>query len=102
MVEGDSSVREIIRDALKTYYHVLEASCYAEASKYFEAPFHLALIDCMLPDCDGFDIAKKAREKKPLLPIILMTAFSHENIIMRALRAGLTDYIKKPGQLWGI
>jgi len=31
-----------------------------------------------------------------------MTAFSHENIIMRALRAGLTDYIKKPGQLWGI
>lgn len=99
IVEDDTSVREIIRDALQTEYNVLEASCCTETVKYLENPFDLAIIDYMLPDCDGFDMAGAIREKKPMLPIILMTAYDNDAVILRALRAGLTDYLKKPFSL---
>jgi YesN/AraC family two-component response regulator len=96
LVEDEASVREIVRDVLKTDYCMLEASCYSEAARFFDAPFHLALIDYMLPDCDGFDIAKAVREQKPFLPIILMTAYNHEDLILKTFRSGLTDYLRKP------
>ncbi|MCL4475545.1 MAG: helix-turn-helix domain-containing protein [Nitrospirae bacterium] len=38
----------------------------------------------------------RVREAKPGLLVILMTAYSCENLAIQALRAGVTDYLKKP------
>lgn len=95
-VEDDCVVRDLIRGALEREYHVLEASTYSEAIKHIGNPIHLALIDHNLPDADGFDVLKAIREAKPELPAILMTAYSTDNLIIKALRAGVTDFIKKP------
>jgi|GEM_PF-2580543 len=96
IVEDDAFVREILRDVLRTDYRILEASRCSEAANYLDNPLDLAIIDYMLPDCDGFDLAKALREKNPGLPIILITAYNHRDTVMRALRSGLTDYINKP------
>ena len=96
LVEDDNVVRDLIRGALEREYHVLEASTYSEALKQIENPIHLALIDYSLPDADGFDVLKAVRKVKPELPTILMTAYSTDNLVLKALRAGVTDFIKKP------
>jgi len=96
LVEDDSVVRDLIRGALEREYNVLEASTYSEAIKQIGKPIHLALIDYNLPDADGFDVLKAIREVKPEIPAILMTAYSTDNLVIKALRLGVTDFIKKP------
>ncbi|GAB4410792.1 MAG: hypothetical protein OHK0032_06590 [Thermodesulfovibrionales bacterium] len=96
LVEDDADVRDIIRFVLERNYNVLEASRYSEAIGYLSKPLDLALIDYILPDHDGFELLKAIRKVKPTLPAIIMTAYSNETVAIKAVRAGATDYIKKP------
>ena len=96
LVEDDCVIRDLIRGALEQQYNVLEASTYSEAIMQMGKPIHLALIDYNLPDADGFDVLKAIREVKPEVPAILMTAYSTDNLVIKALRAGVTDFIRKP------
>ncbi|HXX53538.1 MAG TPA: response regulator transcription factor, partial [Thermodesulfovibrionales bacterium] len=74
----------------------LEASKYSEAIGHLKERIDLALIDYALPDRDGFEVLRAIREVKPSLPAIMMTAYSSENVVIKALRVGATDYIRKP------
>jgi YesN/AraC family two-component response regulator len=96
LVEDDSMVRDLIRGALERQYNVLEAATCSEAIQKIKSPIHLALIDYNLPDADGFDVLRAIREVKPELPAILMAAYSTDNLVAKALRAGVTDFIRKP------
>ena len=96
LVEDERVVREMIRGALERKYHVLNASRYSEAVNHFSSHIDLALVDYSLPDRDGFEVIEALRETRPSLPAILMTAYGNESVAIKALRAGVTDYIKKP------
>jgi len=96
IVEDDASVRDILRSALEREYNVLEASGCSEAASLLGNPIDIALIDYILPDGNAFDVLKAIRKVKPELPIIVMTAYSTEGLVIRALRAGATEYVKKP------
>jgi|MudIll2142460700_1097286.scaffolds.fasta_scaffold00451_7 YesN/AraC family two-component response regulator len=96
LVEDEAVIREMIRGALEREYNVLEASKYSEAIDHLKDRIDLALIDYALPGRDGFEVLRAIREVKPALPAIMMTAYSSENIAIKALRVGATDYIKKP------
>lgn len=96
LVEDDDVLRNLIRGALEQQYHVLEATTTAEASGLSDAHIDLALIDYSLPDGNGFDVLKTLREVKPGVPVIMMTAYSTENLAIKAFRLGVTDYLKKP------
>lgn len=96
LVEDDDVVRDMIRGAFERRYHVLEASSHSGAANHLKNHFDLALVDFALPDGDGFDVLKAIRGVKPELPVILMTAYSTENLAIKALKAGVTDYIRKP------
>ncbi|OGW37990.1 MAG: hypothetical protein A2Y97_10055 [Nitrospirae bacterium RBG_13_39_12] len=96
LVEDDTMVRTMIMDALEKEYNVFEASGYSEAVEQLGHQIDLALIDYVLPDSDGFELLKKIREVKPALPAIIMTAYSNETLVIKALRTEVADYIKKP------
>ena len=96
LVEDEAVVREMIRGALEREYHVLEAATYSEALDRLPHHIDLALIDYALPDRDGFEVLREVRNAKPSLPVILMTGYGSEHVVMKALRVGVTDYIKKP------
>jgi len=96
LVEDEAVVREMIRGALEREYDVLEASTYSEALHQLTHHIDLALVDYSLPDRDGFEVLKAAREAQPSLPVILMTGYGSEHVVIKALRVGVTDYIKKP------
>jgi YesN/AraC family two-component response regulator len=97
LVDDDATVKDMIRFVLeKEKYYVLEASNYSEAIEQLRNPIDLAIIDYVLPDHNGFEVFKKIREIKPELPAIIMTAYSTEDVVINALRKGVTEYIKKP------
>jgi DNA-binding response OmpR family regulator len=62
------------------------------------SPPALVLLDVMLPYLDGFEIIKIIREHDTWkhVPIIMLTAKSQEQNIVRALDHGANDYLIKP------
>lgn len=59
-------------------------------------PINLVLLDYRLPgDVDGLEFHVQMREAGFDLPVILVTGFSNEALAIRALRAGVRDFITK-------
>lgn len=54
LVDDDAVVRDMIRGVLEREYDVFEASTCLEAINQSKNRIDLALIDYVLPDCDGF------------------------------------------------
>ena len=67
--------------------------------------FDLILMDCMMPEYDGFDTTRTIRQQeqesgsKKRVPIIAMTAHTLEGAEARCLAAGMDDYMAKPVHL---
>ncbi|MEN8194088.1 MAG: response regulator transcription factor [Bacteroidota bacterium] len=61
--------------------------------------FDLLILDIMLPGMNGFDICKRIKKEKPLLPIVMLTARSSEMDMVSGLDYGADDYITKPFSL---
>jgi DNA-binding NtrC family response regulator len=59
-------------------------------------PFELVLTDLKLPDTDGIEILKAARELHSETVVILITAYGTIESAIEAMRAGAYDYVTKP------
>ena len=70
----------------------------AELIDAMATPPALVLLDIMLPYLNGFELMKKIRQRETwsAVPIIMLTAKSQEQNIVRALDDGASDYIVKP------
>lgn len=58
--------------------------------------YDLAILDIMLPDIDGFNLAHKINRLHPTLPFIFLTARSLKVDILKGFSLGAIDYLKKP------
>jgi len=100
IVEDDEVNREITSKLLEQIGYKSEfAENGAEAvRKTSEKDFDLILMDCQMPEMDGFAAAKMIRqsEKSPHPKIIALTAFSAEAEREKCFRAGMDDYLCKP------
>ncbi len=56
----------------------------------------LMILDLMLPDTNGLYILKKIREVAPTYPILIVSAKSTEEDLIKGLELGADDYITKP------
>ncbi len=56
----------------------------------------LLLQDLRMPDFDGIQILQRVKEKRPELPVIIMTAFATVDDAVRAIKLGAYDYVTKP------
>jgi signal transduction histidine kinase len=73
-----------------------ECSDAAEAlSKIRSAHFDCALLDQDLPGLSGVELAKQLRDTGNLLPIVFVTGRQDEELLERAVNAGITDFIPK-------
>lgn len=58
----------------------------------------LAILDIMMPQMDGCDVCRKVRELSSAIPpyLILLTAMSTKDDVVRGIKAGANDYLTKP------
>ncbi|GAB3172311.1 response regulator transcription factor [Telluribacter humicola] len=59
-------------------------------------PFDLVLLDLNLPGMKGLEVCQQVRQIKPLLPIIILTAYGEIEDKVEGLGKGADDYIIKP------
>lgn len=68
----------------------------AEAKRLLdEQAFAMAFIDVGLPDGNGIDLIRDLHKRDRALPILVISAWSEEQIIVNALQAGATGYLLK-------
>ncbi|EJV42383.1 MULTISPECIES: response regulator transcription factor [Bacillus] len=97
VVEDDQEIQELIKQFLMTQqYKVIVASDGLEGMKQFnKQSFDLILLDVMMPNLNGFEVAKMIRSQSNI-PIILLTALEEEQDQMKGFDLGIDDYITKP------
>jgi DNA-binding response OmpR family regulator len=65
-----------------------------------DAPaFDLVVLDVMLPGKDGFAVVSELRARKQFVPVLMLTARSRPDDILKGFSAGADDYLPKPTEL---
>jgi DNA-binding NtrC family response regulator len=101
VVDDEKLIRWTLRERLeKEGWVVFEAETGAQALEALrQEDVELLLLDFKLPDTDGLEILRAAKERKPAPAVILMTAFASVQNAVDAMRLGAYDYVKKPFNL---
>jgi two-component system phosphate regulon response regulator PhoB len=100
IVEDEPAIRELLALNLRhAGFEVLQAGDAAAARRTIDGALpDLVLLDWMLPDQSGVDLARRLRAdaRTRELPIIMLTARSAESDKLGGFDAGADDYVTKP------
>jgi DNA-binding response OmpR family regulator len=101
VVEDEAQMRAILTDNLEYEgYHVTAVDSAERALVEFgRHDISLMLVDVMLPGMSGFELCRTLRAGGSHVPIIVLTALSHERDRIRGLDLGADDYMSKPFSL---
>lgn len=64
--------------------------------KILDSYYDLVLLDIMMPEVNGLDLLEEIKKVNPNQKVIMMTAFTTEDKIIRSDLIGANDYITKP------
>lgn len=96
-VEDDNTLAFLTADNLEQHYDVVHFSNGREAFEAFKNnDFDLCILDVMLPEMDGFELAASIRERNVEVPIIFLSAKTLKEDRIKGLRLGADDYLIKP------
>ncbi len=98
IIEDEESILEGLADVF--VYNGYDVETAREGTTGLEMAlaggYHLVLLDIMIPGLDGFSVCDKIREVDRHLPIIMLTAKTSEEDIIKGLKLGADDYVPKP------
>jgi len=102
-VEDEEILREEISSLLDGFFQkVFIASNGEEAFEIYEKnidDIDIIITDINMPKMNGIELTSKIREKDSTIPILICTAFNDAEILIKAIRLGVNDYIIKPIQM---
>jgi DNA-binding response OmpR family regulator len=101
VVEDDPVMAQLIEHLLARKGFVVEIATDGHQAQTIVdtlAPPSVLVLDVMLPFVGGFQLVEHIRQRKEWakVPILMLTAKSHESYVVRAFGAGVDDYVTKP------
>lgn len=103
LAEDDAANQRVALTMIrKLGYQAEVAATGREALQALQAvPYDLVLMDCHMPDMDGFETTRRIRDPRSgvanhKVPVIAMTALAMKGDREECLRAGMNDYLSKP------
>lgn len=95
--EDDNTLAFLTADNLEQHYDVVHFDNGKAAFDAFKQDdFDLCILDVMLPQMDGFELAAAIRERDVEVPIIFLSAKTLKEDRIKGLRLGADDYLVKP------
>lgn len=101
VVDDEAGIRHLLqRVLLEEQFDVTTAATTFDAlSKLQASSFDLAIVDLMLPDVDGLQLAEAIRALDPRTPVILITAYGSPALEVTASHPAVFRYLHKPFSL---
>ena len=101
VVDDEPNIVDVIAMALRFHGFEVESAGTGAAAIAAVADFKpdLIVLDVMLPDIDGFDVARRLGAERARVPIIFLTARDATEDKVRGLTVGGDDYVAKPFSL---
>jgi len=98
VVDDEPNIADVIAIALRYNGYAVETAGDGRAAleAVAETRPDLIVLDVMLPDLDGFEVAKRLRERADETPILFLTAKDTTEDKVRGLTLGGDDYVTKP------
>jgi len=100
VVDDDSGVRVTLRGMLaRRGFNVIEAADGAAAiARLNTGPVDVVITDLVMPQANGFEVLRRARECQPRTPVIMLTAEGSIRDCVAAIQAGAFNFLTKPFQ----
>src|SRR5579864_1716630 len=103
VVEDEAHLAEGVRFNLEAEGHSVQvAGAGEEALRLLleqKQSFEALVLDVMLPGKDGFTVARELREAQNYIPLLMLTARSRPEDVLRGFESGADDYLPKPFNL---
>jgi len=98
LLEDDENFGSVLKSYLEMNdFNVSWSKDGAQAiSKFQTDQFDFCILDIMLPNLDGFTVAKKIKTINPEIPTIFLTAKTLKEDILHGYKLGVDDYVTKP------
>jgi len=100
IVDDDDSLRTgMVRLVTAEGYRAIEAKNGREAIEIVgQTPPDIILLDWMMPEMSGIEVCRtlKGNEKTRLIPIVMITALHEQEEKIKAIDAGVDDFLNKP------
>ncbi|QDF28937.1 response regulator transcription factor [Halarcobacter anaerophilus] len=97
-VEDEINISKLLKDALADYFFSFTIANNGEEGleKYKKINPDIIITDIMMPKLDGLEMTKRIREENETIPIIVLSAFSDKEKLLKAIDIGITKYFIKP------
>lgn len=98
IVEDEARVVDFLRKGLEEQGHLIEVAYDGQMGEKLAVrnEYDLIILDVILPYINGYELCKRIREKKPLVPILMLTALGTTEDKVSGFDAGADDYLLKP------
>jgi two-component system OmpR family response regulator len=101
VVDDEPNIADVVSMALRFQGYAVETTDTGAGAVAAVGAFkpHLIVLDVMLPDFDGFEVARRLGAQRARVPIIFLTARDATEDKVRGLTIGGDDYVTKPFSL---
>jgi two-component system response regulator AtoC len=99
VVEDDTDTRSALAEVLASAgYRVRTAATGAEGLATLQAvpEVDAVLLDLVMPDMDGFELLRRHREMHGRAAVVVLSALSEAENVVKAMKFGAADYLPKP------
>src|SRR5215210_5935105 len=101
VVDDEPNIRDVLSMALRFQGFEIETAATGAQALAAAAAFkpQLIVLDVMLPDMEGFEVARRLGARRAEIPIVFLTARDATEDKVRGLTLGGDDYVTKPFSL---
>jgi|UniRef100_A0A7C3UW74 DNA-binding response OmpR family regulator len=101
IAEDDPNLGEALLSYLREKGHMVDLARHgAEAMDLISRrDYSLIITDLVMPEADGLEVLKAARQKNPAVLVVIMTGYASLTSAIQATREGAYDYLRKPFNL---
>jgi DNA-binding NtrC family response regulator len=98
VVDDEKNMRLSLQTVLESESYAVRLADSAEAGLKLiqQENFFMVITDARLGGMSGYEFLKTVAEKRPELPVIMITAYATPKLAVEAIKSGATDYLAKP------
>lgn len=97
ILDDEKQFTEELSSFFEDDYEAYEANNVGDGRRILhERDIDLLILDVRLPGISGLDILKEVKEQKPAIEVIVISAHGDMDTVIKAMRLGAFDYLRKP------